>query len=116
MIKRNGPGPTSCRSVEHGDVIYLSGMTAEDKTADMAGQTRQVLGRIDKALAEAGTDKTRLLSVMIFLSDMAQKEAMNDVWKGWIDPQNTPARVTVGVDLATPTTLVEIMVTAAKKG
>jgi enamine deaminase RidA (YjgF/YER057c/UK114 family) len=113
VIKRNGPGPAISRSVAHGDVVYLSGMTAEDKKADMAGQTRQVLERIDKALAEAGSDKSRLLSAMIFLSDMAQKDAMNDVWRAWISPQNPPARITVGADLGSPTTLVEIMVTAA---
>src|SRR5690606_34379275 len=113
MIKRNGAGPAISRSVAYGGVIYLSGMTAEDKTADMAGQTRQVLERIERALAEAGTDKARLLSATIYLSDMAQKDATNDVWKAWIDPKNPPARVTLGADLGGPNVLVEIMATAA---
>jgi enamine deaminase RidA (YjgF/YER057c/UK114 family) len=113
MITRHGPGPAISRSVAHEGVVYLSGMTAEDKSADMAGQTRQVLARIDQALTEAGSHKSRLLSAMIFLSDMAQKDAMNEVWKAWIDPKSPPARVTVGADLGSPTTLVEIMATAA---
>jgi enamine deaminase RidA (YjgF/YER057c/UK114 family) len=116
MITRYGAGPAISRSVEHADIVYLSGMTAEDKTGDMGAQTRQVLGRIEKALTEAGSNKSRLLSAMIFLSDMAEKDAMNDAWKAWIDPKNPPARITVGADLGSPTTLVEIMVTAARNG
>ncbi|HWG05774.1 MAG TPA: Rid family hydrolase, partial [Beijerinckiaceae bacterium] len=70
--------------------------------------------RIEKALSEAGADKSRLLSAIVYISDMLQKDEMNDVWKAWIDPANPPARVTVEAQLGSPATLVEIMVTAAK--
>ena len=113
-IKRFGVGPAISRAVEHDKIIYLSGMTADDKSADMAGQTQQVLARIERQLSEAGTDKTRLLSAMVFLSDMSRKDDMNEVWKTWIDPAHPPARVTLGADLGSRATLVEIMVTAAK--
>jgi enamine deaminase RidA (YjgF/YER057c/UK114 family) len=113
-IKRLGAGPAISRSVEHAGIVYVSGMTAENKSAGMAEQTKQVLDRIEKALAEAGTDKLRLLAATVYIADMAQKDEMNDVWKRWIDPANPPARVTVEAKLGSPTTLVEIMVTAAK--
>jgi len=113
-IKRWGAGSAISRAVKHEGIVYLSGMTAEDRSAGMAEQTRQVLARIDKQLAESGTDKTRLLSATIYLSDMSQKDEMNEVWKGWIDPAHPPARATVGADLGSPETLVEIMVIAAK--
>ena len=66
-------------------------------------------------LAEAGSDKSHLLSATIYLSDMSRKEEMNKVWQGWMDPKNPPARATVGVDLGGPNVLVEIMVIAARR-
>jgi enamine deaminase RidA (YjgF/YER057c/UK114 family) len=114
-ITRHGPGANLSRAVEHDGTIYLSGLTAEDKSADMAGQTAQILARIERNLAEAGSDKSHLLSATIYLSDMSRKEEMNRVWQGWIDPKHPPARATVGVDLGGPKVLVEIMVTAAKR-
>jgi len=112
-ITRHGPGANLSRSVAHDGTLYLSGLTAEDKSQDMAVQTAQILARIDRNLAEAGSDKSHLLSATIYLSDMSAKEAMNRVWQGWIDPKHPPARATVGVDLGGPTVLVEIMVIAA---
>ena len=113
-ITRYGPGANLSRSVEHDGVVYLSGLTAEDKSADMAGQTAQILARIDRNLAEAGSNKSHLLSATIYLSDMSRKEEMNRVWQSWIDPKHPPARATVGVELGGRDVLVEIMVVAAK--
>ena len=79
----------------------------------MAGQTRQVLQKIDRQLADAGTNKSRLLAATVYLSNMSMKDEMNRVWIDWIDPQNPPTRAAVGVAL-TPDTLVEIVVIAAK--
>jgi enamine deaminase RidA (YjgF/YER057c/UK114 family) len=112
-ITRLGGNEVNARVVIHGGVAYVSGIVADDKSADLAGQTRQVLARIDKHLAEAGTSKSRLLSAVVYLPDMAKKEEMNGVWSAWIDPKSPPARACVGAELSSATTRVEIMVTAA---
>jgi enamine deaminase RidA (YjgF/YER057c/UK114 family) len=112
-ISRLGLKDNNSRSVGFGDLIFLSGITADDKSADMAGQTGQVLAKIDKHLADVGTNKSRLLAATVYLSDMTKKEEMNRVWIDWIDPRNPPTRAAVGVTL-TPQTMVEIVVIAAR--
>jgi enamine deaminase RidA (YjgF/YER057c/UK114 family) len=99
--------------VIHGGVVYLAGQIAEDASQDVGGQTRQVLAAIDALLAEAGTDKTRLLTAQIFLADMADFAAMNAVWDVWVPTGQTPARATVQAKLAKPEWKVEIVVSAA---
>ena len=101
-------------AIHHG-TVYLAGQIAEDASQDMEGQTRQVLGAIDKLLTEAGTDKTRVLMAQIFVSDMRLFGDMNKVWDGWVVAGQTPPRATVEAKLATPRHLVEIVVTAAQK-
>ena len=100
--------------VEHNGTVYVAGTTAENKSAGMKQQTEQVLARIDGLLAKSGTNKSKLLSATVYISDMAQKPAMNEAWLAWIDRKNPPTRACVAVELGTPTTLVEIVVTAAK--
>ena len=92
---------------------YLAGQVADDPTADIAGQTRQVLALIDALLHEAGSDKTKILSATIYLPDMADFAAMNVVWEQWVVPGHTPARATVEAKLAAPQYRVEIQVVAA---
>ena len=107
--------------VGHGDTVYISGVTAHP-VGDLTAQTQQVLDRIDAALTQVGTDKSKLLTAQVWLADMQYFEAHNAVWNAWVDPQNPPMRACVGADLAgivgqTPplrTCLVEIMVTAAR--
>jgi enamine deaminase RidA (YjgF/YER057c/UK114 family) len=101
------------RAVRHGGLVYT---VATAPGADIRDQTGAALAAIDANLADAGSDKTRLLSVQIFLADMAQKAAMDEVWNDWIGPDwNTwPQRACVGAPLAGDT-LVEIVVTAAVK-
>lgn len=111
-IERIGLGPVNSRVVKHAGVAYLSGIVADDKAADIVGQTRQILARIDRLLADAGTSRSRLLWATVYMADLTQKEALNEVWCAWIDPANPPVRTCVGATL-TPRTLVEIMVTAA---
>lgn len=106
------PGPRMSRCVVNGEMVYLAGLTAEDTTADISGQTRQVLERIDAYLARASTDKSKLLTAQIWLTDIGNLAAMNKVWNAWVDPHNPPARATVEAQLARPEVLVEIMVTA----
>jgi enamine deaminase RidA (YjgF/YER057c/UK114 family) len=111
-IKRIQPGDWNSRAVIHGDTAYLSGIVADDKTLGMKEQTEQVLAKIDAVLAAVGTDRTRILSSVVYLADMDQKEAMNEAWMAWMDQAAPPARAAVGVTL-TPGTLVEIMCQAA---
>jgi len=101
------------RAVIHNGTVYLAGHTADDRSADAAGQTRQVLAKIDEMLAAAGTDKSKALNVTIWLQHMSDFQAMNQVYDAWIVPGQAPARCCGAVELAAPDILVEIMVTAA---
>ena len=100
-------------STEYNGVVYVRGFTADDKNASMKVQTQQVLAKIDKALAAHGTNKSKILSATIYITDMAIKGQMNEAWEAWVDPSNLPARATVGT-LLDGGAVVEIMVTAAK--
>lgn len=108
------PGPRMSRAVVHGDRVYLAGLTASDTSQDIKGQTRQILDKIDAYLAQAGTDKSKLLSANLWIKDMAQFADMNSVWNSWVDLENPPARACVKAEMARPEVLVEIMVTAAR--
>lgn len=100
------------QAVVHNGVAYLAGVVPEDATAPIAEQTRQVLARIDRLLALAGTDKSRLLKVNIWIADVAHFGEMNQVWDAWVTPGHTPARATVESRLAGGYQI-EIMVEAA---
>jgi enamine deaminase RidA (YjgF/YER057c/UK114 family) len=113
-IKRHEPARILANAVEHGNTVYLAGIVADDASADVKGQTQQILKRIDGLLATCGTDKTRLLSAQIWLTDIGNRAAMNEVWTAWVDPQQLPVRACVEAKLADPRLLVEIMVVAAK--
>lgn len=108
------PGPRMSRCVIHGDTVYVCGLTAGDTSQDVKGQTKQILDRIDHYLAQAGTDKSKLLHAQLWITDMTKFADMNAVWNAWVDPENPPVRACVRADLARPEILVEIMVTAAK--
>ncbi|BBK38640.1 hypothetical protein STAQ_37180 [Allostella sp. ATCC 35155] len=112
-IKRIKSGPRMSAGVVHGDTVYVAGQTADDTSVGVAGQTEQVLKKIDAILAEAGSDKSKLLSANIWLPDIATFHEMNKVWDAWVSPGNTPARATVEAKLATPQLRVEIAVIAA---
>jgi enamine deaminase RidA (YjgF/YER057c/UK114 family) len=100
------------QAVINNGVVYLAGQVAKEGE-DVETQTRSVLGEIDRLLALAGTNKSRLLTATIWLVDIGQFAAMNKVWDAWVDPKNTPARATGEVKLAAPKYLVEIIVSAA---
>lgn len=103
------------RIVIHGDTVYIAGVTSRAGD-DIVTQTRDVLSKIDTYLADAGTDKTRLLQVQIWLKDIdADFEGMNGVWGEWADKAHMPTRATCEARLAAPELLVEIIVTAALK-
>lgn len=114
-IKRLRVAPRMSQIVIHGDVVHIAGQVAlEAPAAPVDDQTRDILGRIDSLLAEAGTDKSKLLSATIWLADMATFDDLNAVWDAWVDPKNPPARACVEAKLAAPQYTVEIMVTAAR--
>ena len=113
-ITRQQQGPRMSQIVIHGDTIYLAGNVASQQEADTGAQTRDVLGKIDRLLEEAGSSKAHLLSATIYLADIRDFAAMNEVWDAWVDPHNTPARTTVQAKLARPSVRVEITVVAAK--
>jgi enamine deaminase RidA (YjgF/YER057c/UK114 family) len=114
-IQRHEIGPRLSKAVVHGDTVYLAGIVAEAaKGKSTAEQTRSILSQIDGFLAKAGTDKSKLLSANIWITDMANFAEMNGVWDAWVSPGNTPARATVEAKLASPDNKVEIMVVAAR--
>jgi enamine deaminase RidA (YjgF/YER057c/UK114 family) len=101
------------QAVIHGNTVYLAGQVAADPTRDVPGQTSEVLDAIDRLLAEAGTDKTRIISATIYLADIGTFAQMNSVWDTWVPQGHTPARATVEAKLAAPAYKVEIQVIAA---
>jgi len=111
-IQRIEVGPRMSQAVIHGDTIYLAGQVAEGAT--VAAQTKAILANIDRLLAEAGSDKTRILQAIIWMADMADFAEMNQEWDAWVPQGHTPARATGEAKLATPDFKVEIIVTAAK--
>lgn len=113
MIQRIDPGPRMSEASIHNGVVYLAGQVPEDASLDIEGQTREVLAAIDALLAQAGSDKTRILRAQIFLADIADFAGMNRAWDAWVVPGNAPARATVEAKLAKPQWKVEIVVTAA---
>lgn len=114
MIQRLHVGRRMSQAVIHGNTVYLAGQVADDTSGDVAAQTRQVLAAIDRLLAEAGTDKTRLLSATIYLPDIGTFAEMNSAWDAWVPEGHTPARATVQAALAAPEYRVEIQVIAAR--
>jgi enamine deaminase RidA (YjgF/YER057c/UK114 family) len=112
-IKRLHTGPRMSEAVIANGMVFLAGQVADDESLDITGQTRQVLAAIDTLLAEAGTDKSRLLTANIFLVDLADFAAMNAVWEAWVSPGNTPARATVQARLARSGWKIEIVASAA---
>ena len=112
-IKRLEPGKRMSEAVVYNHVAYLAGQIPEDTSKGPADQTRQVLAAIDSVLAKLGSDKSKLLSATVYLSNIGNFAAMNEAWDAWVSPGNPPARATVEARLASPDILVEIVVTAA---
>ena len=113
-IKRIGMGKRMSACVVHGGVARLAGFVAEAAAGkSVKEQTADILAQIDVTLAEAGTDKTKLLKANIWLTDIGTFSQMNEAWDAWVSQDNTPARATVESKLAAPGLDVEIMVEAA---
>lgn len=113
-IIRIGIGPRMSEAVCYNGLIWVAGQVGKpgDSVAD---QTRTCLAEVDRILAAAGSDKTRILSAQIWLADMADFAEMNSVWDTWVPQGHTPARATGEAKLATPDYRVEVIVTAAQR-
>jgi enamine deaminase RidA (YjgF/YER057c/UK114 family) len=113
-IKRFGDATMIADMVVHNGIAYLAGQVAEDPVSpSVYEQTKNILKQIDETLAQAKTDKTRLLRTNIWLSDISTFQEMNKAWGEWVPKGQAPARATVEAKLAGPQWKVEIMVTAA---
>jgi 2-iminobutanoate/2-iminopropanoate deaminase len=114
MINRLIQTPIMHCVVEKDGLVFIAGTTADDVSVGMRGQTEQILAKFDRFLKEAGTDKSRLLSVSIFITEFDQKPEMDAAWKAWLAPEEFPTRATVGVANLGKGTLIEMIATAAK--
>ena len=113
-IKRIDVGERMSQAVVHGNLVYTAGQVAQNAGGEsVTEQTKDILNAIDGLLAEAGTDKSKLISATIWLSDIGTFAEMNAVWDAWVSPGNTPARACVESKLAAPQFTVEIGVIAA---
>ncbi len=114
-ITRHGMAARYSEASVVNGVIYLAGMVPEGPAADIRGQTQDVLAQIDAHLAALGSDKTRLLRVQIYLADISDIGAMNEVWDAWVAPGHAPPRATVQAALADPAWKIEVVATAAQR-
>jgi len=103
------------RIVIHNDTIYLCGQVCEDASQGIKEQTATMLAKVDALLEEAGSDKERILSATVYIRDMKDFAAMNEVWDDWVSDGNAPARACVEARMARPELLVEVSVIAAVK-
>ena len=110
-IKRIEPGARMSGAVVHGNTVYLAGQIGEGES--VTDQCKSALAEVERLLAAAGSDKSKILQTIIYISDMAYFGEMNAVWEAWIDPANPPARATSEAKLAAPKYKVEFIVTAA---
>ena len=113
-IERHEQNKVFSKVVEANGFVFTSGITAKDNSLDVLGQTKQTLDEIDRLLALCGTDKSKVISSMIWVTDIRHRDAMNEAWFEWTGGQNMPVRACVEAALADPKLLVEIQVTAAK--
>jgi enamine deaminase RidA (YjgF/YER057c/UK114 family) len=114
MITRfAGLTPTRSRAVAHDDLVFTVAVAPDPVSSSMYEQSAKALARIDESLALCGTDKSKILSAIVYITDIKRKGEMNRAWDEWVDPKNPPMRACIGVDLEPPH-IVEIVVTAVK--
>lgn len=113
-IIRHEPSKILSKVVEANGFVYTAGITANDPSQNAKGQAEQILSEIDRLLALAGTDKTKVISATIWVSDIRWRDLMNEAWNAWTGGQNLPGRACIEARLADPRLLVEISVIAVK--
>ncbi len=112
-VRYLNPEPRYSDAAIHGGVVYLAGQVPTDTSADMAGQTRQVLEQIDALLKDAGSNRGRILMAQVIVKDMADVPVMNAVWEAWFAGVTAPPRATFQAALVNPDWRIEVIVTAA---
>ena len=114
MITRfAGLTPTRSRAVAHDDLVFTVAVAPDPVSPSMYEQSAEALARIDESLALCGSDKSKILSAIVYVADIKQKGEMNRAWDEWVDPANPPRRACIGATLEGKD-LVEILVTAAQ--
>jgi enamine deaminase RidA (YjgF/YER057c/UK114 family) len=113
-ITRHEPSKILSKVVEANGFVFTAGVVADNIDQDAKSQTEQILAEIDRLLKLAGTDKTKVVSATIWVSDIRHRDAMNVAWNAWTGGQNLPGRACIEAKLADPRALVEIAVVAAK--
>ena len=113
-ITRHDQSNILSQAVVYGDTVYLAGVVAKGLEKDIKGQTKEILDEIDRLLGKSGSNKSKVLSATIWVTDIRNRAPMNEVWTTWVDAKNLPARAWVEAKLADPRALVEIMIIAAK--
>lgn len=114
-IERQESNHRMSKIVKHNGTIYLCGQTAaDDPSWDITEQTKRCLDKIDTLLAQAGSDRNKILSTTIYVRDMRDFAAMNAVWDAWVADCEKPARACVEARMARPDILVEFTVIAAE--
>lgn len=113
MIKYYQSGPRMSQAVAYGGLVHIAGQVANDRKAGIEGQTRDVLAKIEALLAEAGTSKSKLVAVNVFLPQIGDFDAMNRIYDAWVDPERVPARACVEARLADPDLRIEVTAVAA---
>jgi enamine deaminase RidA (YjgF/YER057c/UK114 family) len=113
-IIRTEPSPILSKAVEYHGFVFTQGMVTRDPSLDIKGQVRDVLAQIDEVLETHGTDNTRILQAQIWLKQIGDRAALNEIWSAWLPEGQAPARAVVQAELADPRWLVEIMITTCK--
>jgi enamine deaminase RidA (YjgF/YER057c/UK114 family) len=113
MIKYYQVGPLMAQAVSYNGAVHIAGQVANNRKAGIEEQTRDVLAKIDALLDEAGTSKSKLVALNVFLPHITDFAAMNSVYRQWIDPERPPARACVEARLADPDLRIEISAVAA---
>jgi enamine deaminase RidA (YjgF/YER057c/UK114 family) len=114
MLDRHMQGKFFHRAVEAGGVLYLSGMTADDRSEGMGGQTRQVLRKVDRLLTELGSDRSKVVMATAYITDMDAKDQMNEAWLEFFPGEHLPARATIGVASLGEGILIEVVCVAVR--
>ena len=112
-LARLNPGPRMSQAVAIGNIAFLAGQVPDDLTADIETQTRQVLAKMDKVVADLGATKADVATVQVWLADMADFQGMNAIWDEWVSKDAPPARATGGTALARPGMRVEMIAVVA---
>lgn len=113
-IVRHEPSKIYSKVVEANGFVFTAGIVADDVKQDVKGQAQQILKEIDRLLKLCGTDKSKVVSATIWVTDIRNREPMNEAWNAWTGGENLPGRACVAAALADPRMLVEIAVVAAK--